>query len=289
VSRLLGVDPDREGVIALVALGQEEDGGRPVAAQVDPLDLPTAPLSRHEVHYEEIAQAHRASFLTSGTEARAWRDAARALPSPTRTASAPPLPLAPIPDEALPADPIERVIRRRGSARRFSHRPIGFDVLSTILETGLASIPADCTGDGPALGEPFLIVNAVDGLEPGLYAAHPQSPGLEPLRAGSFRREAGALALGQDLGADAAVNVYLLADLDPILDALGDRGYRATQLTCAIAAGRMWLAAYALRLGATGLTFFDDPVVELFSPRAAGMSVMFLLAIGESVRVAAQA
>jgi SagB-type dehydrogenase family enzyme len=284
VSRLLGVDPDREGVVALVALGREEGEAQSPRARLEPtdlepLDLPTAALSPREVYYEEIAQAHRAGFLASGAEAKAWREAAERRSSVDRESGAPLIPLAL--DQAQPAEPIESVIRRRGSSRQFSHRPIGFGALSAILEAGLAPIPSDCTADGPALGQPLLIVNAVDGLEPGLYAAHRDPPGLEPLRLGAFRREAGVLALGQDLGGDAAVNAYFLSDLDPILDALGDRGYRAAQLTCAIAAGRMWLAAYALRLGATGLTFFDDPVVELFSPRAAGMDVMFLLAVGQ--------
>ena len=42
----------------------------------------------------------------------------------------------------------------------------------------------------------------------------------------------------------------------------------------------MYLAAYALRLGASGLTFFDDDVTDFFSPHAAGKSVMFLIALG---------
>jgi hypothetical protein len=48
--------------------------------------------------------------------------------------------------------------------------------------------------------------------------------------------------------------------------------------------GKMYLAAYALNLGASGLTFFDDDVTEFFSPHAAGKSVMFLLALGKSTR-----
>ena len=46
----------------------------------------------------------------------------------------------------------------------------------------------------------------------------------------------------------------------------------------------MYLAAYALRLGASGLTFFDDEVVEFFSPRAKDKSAIFLLAIGKPLR-----
>ena len=48
--------------------------------------------------------------------------------------------------------------------------------------------------------------------------------------------------------------------------------------------GKLYLAAYALGLGATGLTFFDDDVTRFFSPHAAGKSVMFLDAIGHPAR-----
>ena len=63
-------------------------------------------------------------------------------------------------------------------------------------------------------------------------------------------------------------------------DRSGNRGYRAAQLEAAIVAGKLYLAAYALRTGATGLTFFDDEVTTFFSPHATGKSVMFLIALG---------
>jgi SagB-type dehydrogenase family enzyme len=126
----------------------------------------------------------------------------------------------------------------------------------------------------------YLIVNAVDGVAAGAYAYDVAGGVLQLLRAGEFRSEAGFLDLGQELAADAAVNVYLLSPLDRVLARFGDRGYRAAQLEAAIVGGRLYLAAYALGLGATGLTFFDDDVTRFFSPHAAGKSVMFLLAAG---------
>jgi hypothetical protein len=45
----------------------------------------------------------------------------------------------------------------------------------------------------------------------------------------------------------------------------------------------MYLAAYAQRLGASGLTFYDD-VVSFFSPHARGKSAIFLVALGRSAR-----
>jgi nitroreductase len=104
------------------------------------------------------------------------------------------------------------------------------------------------------------------------------------LKEGDFRRDAGYLGLGQEIPADCSVNIYFLADLNRALERFGNRGYRAAELEAAIMGGKIYLAAYAQRLGASGLTFFDDDVTEFFSPEAAGKSVMFLLAVGKSAR-----
>ena len=92
------------------------------------------------------------------------------------------------------------------------------------------------------------------------------------------------MALGQDLAAEASVLVFALCDLLPIVERLGNRGYRAAQLEAGLMGGRMYLAAYAQGVGATGLTFLDDDVTEYFAPHAADKSVMFLLAMGYTAR-----
>ena len=84
---------------------------------------------------------------------------------------------------------------------------------------------------------------------------------------------------------DSFKNVFFLADLHSILDRFGNRGYRAVQLEAGILGGRMYLASYAQRLGASGLTFFDDEVTDFFSPHAHGKSAIFLIAIGFGTRL----
>jgi nitroreductase len=104
------------------------------------------------------------------------------------------------------------------------------------------------------------------------------------LKEGKFRGEAYHLGLEQELPADACVDIFFLADLKPILEGYGNRGYRAVQLEAGAIGGRMYLAAYAQRLGATGLTFFDDDVINFFSPHAKDKSAIFLLAIGKPLK-----
>jgi SagB-type dehydrogenase family enzyme len=192
--------------------------------------------------------------------------------------------LRPLNDGEIPRDTIEEVIIRRGSTREFSREPITFAHLSTMLDRATRGITADFVDPGGVLNDVYLIVNAVEGLPAGAYFYNRAKTELELLRAGDFRKEAGYLGLGQAIPADCSVNVYFLTNLDRVLKTYGNRGYRAAQLDASIMGGKLYLAAYAQRLGASGLTFFDDDVVEFFSPHAAGKSVMFLTAVGKSLK-----
>ena len=176
---------------------------------------------------------------------------------------------------------VERVILRRGSTRRFELSPIGEEALRTMLAAAMRPVRGDWPAlDGDALNTPYVIVNAVDGMAPGAYVYHAEGAQLELLKPGEERFMAGHLGLNQELAHDAAVNVYFLTDLDAVTDAMGARGYRAAQLEASIRAGRLYLSAYSMGLGATGLTFFDDEVTQFFAPHAAGKSVMFLTLLG---------
>jgi Nitroreductase family len=104
------------------------------------------------------------------------------------------------------------------------------------------------------------------------------------LRPGEFRREGGELCLGQPLGADASVVAFFLSDLDAVLARWGNRAYRAANLAAGLLGGRLYLGAYGLGLGATGLTFYDDDVVRFFEPAAAGKEAIFVTALGLPAR-----
>ena len=281
VNRLLDVDDEREVAVSLVPLGYAPTLSPGPAPGVERLNLETVPPSSREVDYPAIRSMHSASRLTAPDEVSAWRVSGGPTPGPAPAGeTAALLPLRP---GTAPEEPIDKVISRRGSTRSFDPLPITFEELSTMLAAATSGAPADFFDPpGPPMNDLYLIVNSVDGLASGTYVLHQQQQALELLRLGAFRDEAGYLDLGQQLGADAAVNIYFLADLGPILARHGNRGYRIAQLEASITAGKLYLAAYALRLGATGLTFFDDDVTSFFSPHAQGKSVMFLMALGKS-------
>jgi SagB-type dehydrogenase family enzyme len=288
VSQLLGLDTQREAPLSLVAIGQTSSPRMRLSPPMEPQVFETAPLSKTQVDYPAMRVMHEASSLESEEDVVAWRqDAGHAAGGRIQdeTANARLFPLQLLPDEALPQDPIEQVILRRGSTREFSREPITFVQLSTMIDRATRGLNADFFGpQAPSLNELYLIVNAVDDLPAGAYVYRQQQNALELLREGDFRREAGYLGLGQEIPADCSVSVYFLADLKHALARFGNRGYRAAQLEAAMIGGKLYLAAYAQRLGASGLTFFDDDVTEFFSPDAAGKSVMFLIALGKSIK-----
>ena len=104
------------------------------------------------------------------------------------------------------------------------------------------------------------------------------------LRAGEFRREGGDLCLEQPLGADAARWCSSSPTSTRSSRRWGNRGYRAVNLAAGLLGGRLYLGAYGLGLGATGLTFYDDDVVRFFSPDAAGKDAIFVTALGPAAR-----
>ena len=110
-----------------------------------------------------------------------------------------------------------------------------------------------------------MIANAVQGITPGVYRFTPPD-GFDLVRTGSFRRDAGLLCLEQPLGALAAATIFLLADLRPVLERLGNRGYRAAQLEAGIRTGRIYLGAFGRDLAATASTFYDDDVTRFVAP-----------------------
>jgi SagB-type dehydrogenase family enzyme len=290
VNGLLDVDSQREIAFSLVALGYDSlslQTPLQSPAEIPPLGLGTVPLSRHEVDYPLMREMHAASSLQSSKEVGAWREGA-AVPNVPPLANVPDpvgsvISLQPLSDTDMPRDPIEQVILRRGSSRKFARAPISLAQLSTVLDRATCGVPADfLVPMGCQLNHLYLIVHAVEGLDPGAYVFHRDRRLLECLKQGNFRDQAGYLGLEQQLPADAAVDIFFLADLRPILQRFGNRGYRAVQLEAGILGGKLYLAAYAQRLGATGLTFYDDDVTRFFSPHAEGKSAIFLVALGKS-------
>jgi SagB-type dehydrogenase family enzyme len=273
VNRLLDLDSQREVAFSMVTIGRAAEEVPAEVPDIPKLSFPTVPLSQSEVEYPELREIHAASSLASVEEVTAWRNRSFS------TVEKPRHDFLLRPESST--DSIERVILRRGSTRYFERVSISQDQLMMILQTSTQGIWPGV----PLLNDLYLIINAVEGIEPGAYSYNYATRDIECLKKGDFRSEARYLGLQQDLPGDAAADVFMLADLQRILERFGNRGYRAVQLEAGILGGKMYLGAYSQHLGATGLTFFDDDVTNFFSPHARNKSAIFLVALGKSRRV----
>jgi len=284
VNCLLDLDTRREVSLCLVPIGRTSESSLPAPKDAPALGLETIPLSQREVEYPDMLEMHDASSLESEEEVAQWRGK-QAVFLPSAPAGEE-VQLQRLPEGEQPKDTIEPVILRRGSTRAFDKTAsIALDQLSSIFDCATRGLPADFLEPfGAQLNDLYLIVHSVQGLKPGAYSFRRERNTLELLKEGKFRAEAYHLGLEQALPADACVDIFFLADLKRILERCGNRGYRVVQLEAGAIGGRMYLAAYAQRLGATGLTFFDDDVVNFFSPHAKGKSAIFLLAIGKPLK-----
>ena len=150
---------------------------------------------------------------------------------------------------------LDDVILRRGSTRVFD---AAATVPKAVFEFTLA---ASLRGSQVPH---FIAVHGVDEVEPGLY----RWPDLgEPLRRGSLREHLLWVCWDMNLARDAAYVVMSAINLDGI----DYHGYREAQLEAGIVEGRLHLAAFALGIGASGMTFLDSEIEWLLGEPLAGL------------------
>jgi SagB-type dehydrogenase family enzyme len=244
VNALIGVDGEHEAALALLALGRGARAG--TVPRLPPLEVEVAPLSSRERSYPEARDLHEASVLACVDNIRRYR------------AGLPPEGRPPPPVDS--GDELETAIERRTSVRNFAPDAVPARTLAGLLTVAAAPIPTDVG----SCNEIYLVANAVDGLAPGTYRFQPPDR-FELLREGRFRTQAAYLILEQAHGALAAAAIFFVTELDRVLAALGNRGYRAAQLEAGIRAGRAQVGACALGLAAVASTFYDD-VTHFLSP-----------------------
>ncbi len=279
VNRLLALEKNKEATVALAPVAISELGDKEVTQwQVDDLSPKVSPLSPSETEYPEISRMHHASSLQNRDELVSWT---RNKPARTRPSK--------VVGQLFPLSftnqtggrTLSQVILQRGSTRRFAREPITFSQLSSILKTSMTQLPVDYS-DGQVLIDAYFIANAIDGIPSGSYVYRPEQEAVQLLepKLGQSRRASSYLTLEQPLFGDASIVFFLMADLEEFLAKLGNRGYRVAQLEGGIIGGRIYLSSYALGLGASGSTFYDDAVTEFFSPHAKGKSTMIVVAVG---------
>jgi SagB-type dehydrogenase family enzyme len=250
VDGVVGIDGRSEFALAMVVLGSDE---APPEVEVLPLELQVARMSMRPRNDPIIERAREDIALGSEDEVAGFREAEA---SGQLEEGAGQRFEVPVNEAGLSVDSLEEVVLRRGSSRRLARQSFPAGEYALLLDQALGGLPRDWL-TSPI--EARLTANALDGLERGAYA-YSGSGRFDRVRAGDLRKQAAFLCLEQRLGADAAATTFLMADVEEAVRRLGGRGYAAAQLEAAVAAGRLYLGAYAQCLGASGITFYDDEV-----------------------------
>ena len=289
VNKLVCVKNRQEAVIALAPIGvglskkntsnSNKEEGR---AEITTLNHETLPLSeKDQVEYPMIWKIHEASNLQSKDEVRKWIDVDKIIKenSIIQASKLNSIPLLPV--NYFNDPPLSDIILLRGSSRRFARKPISFAQLCNILHSSTVVLPLDFTKSGKvSITDTYFIANDVEGLPRGSYYFNRNSKCLDLLKRDVHRDVSGYLCLWQSLFSDASIVFFLMTPLAQVIFSYGNRGYRAAQFEAGIIAGKIYLAAYAQGIGASGSTFFDDAVTVFFSPHATDKSTMIAMGVG---------
>ena len=180
VNQLLDLDTEREVAFSMIRWEAFPILPR-LPEEISQLNFETVPLSESEVHYPAMGLMHQASSLRTVEEVAAWRGGMPIVQKPSSRDEV--ISLGPLPDNEISKEGIESVILRRGSTRRFEQSPLTLEQFSTMLDRATRGIPADFLDPvGSQLNDLYLIVNAVDGIEPGSYVYHRTDKKLEVLK-----------------------------------------------------------------------------------------------------------
>ena len=189
-----------------------------------------------------------------------------------------------LPSHASASRSFGDVVRTRRSALDF--RGGGGSMYLSQLATVLSSTKEPLFADFATarLVHLYLYVHRVEGLAPGVYRYLPEHAELQKIKDGDQRLIASALSLGQDLAGNACLAFSMIGDFENAARLYGDRGYRYVHFEAGAIGQRMYLAAEALGLRATGIgAFFDEQVNQYLGLSPQQGQVVYHFAIGYPV------
>lgn len=180
-------------------------------------------------------------------------------------------------------------IRARRSHRDFRPEPLSRAQLSqllwatqglTALHRGFAFRAAPSAGACYPL-DTYLIVNRVEGLEPGLYSYDVGEAALERRRRGDLSGAIAAAVLDQEMAAEAAAVFAWVAVVARSKQRYGERAYRYVYMDAGHVGQNLHLAATALGLGCCAIgAFFDDEVNALLGVDGREKAAVYLSVVG---------
>ncbi len=182
------------------------------------------------------------------------------------------------------------LLSRRRSVRNYALAPLSAGEISRLIwaaqgVTQAADSPSYRTAPSAGALHPidtYLIVNRVEGLEPGIYFLNVPAFALEMRNRGDFSPRIAAAALEQPAVKEAAVIFLWAAVIHRCAQKYRERAYRYIYLDCGHICQNVYLAATAMDLGCCGIAaFFDDEVNAILGVDGQEETVIYLAAVGK--------
>jgi SagB-type dehydrogenase family enzyme len=216
----------------------------------------------------------------------------RRQPEPYKNYEAP-LAIISLPEPELTGDPhLWQLLHSRRSRREFdAGRTLTIEKLSAVLwaTQGVTTRYGDVLfRTAPSAGglypiETYLLVRAVEGIEPGIYHFRPSTFDLEFLKRGDLARDVAEAALGQRMVMAAQVTFIWTAIVERSRWKYRERAYRYIYLDAGHIGENLYLAAGALGLGVCTIgAFFDDKANNIIGVDGIEETVIYLAAAGWS-------
>jgi len=186
-------------------------------------------------------------------------------------------------------DPIWGVLSQRRSVRRFQEAPLQEPKLSQLLWAAQGITRAG-RGLGfraaPSAGalypvETYLVIHAVEGIEPGVYHYAVEKHELDQLKTGDFRMDVARSALDQEIAYWANVVFVWTAIFERSKWKYRQRAYRYIYLDAGHIAQNVALGAVALDLGSCQIAaLYDDEANVLLDVDGITESTIYMTAVG---------
>jgi SagB-type dehydrogenase family enzyme len=181
------------------------------------------------------------------------------------------------------------VMSQRRSVRRFQDTPLAEAELSQLLWAAQGTtrrVQGYGFRTAPSAGglypvETYLVVNSVQGIEPGVYHYAVQSHDLEQLQVGDFRLAIARAALDQEFAALANVVFVWTAVFARSKWKYRQRAYRYVYLDAGHIAQNIALAAVAMGLGSCQIAaLYDDEANALLGVDGQEESTIYMTVVG---------
>jgi len=195
-----------------------------------------------------------------------------------------------LPSPSLEAGPnFWKVLQKRRSIRDYAPAPLTLRELSSLLWATQGITEKAFSAwyrTAPSAGalhpiDTYLVVNRVEGLDPGIYFLDVAGFSLEARKEGDFSLPLARAALEQEMVKTAAVVFVWVAVIERSRQKYRQRAYRYIYLDCGHIGQNLYLAATAMGLGCCGIAaFFDDEVNDLVGVDGQEETAIYLATVG---------